>query len=100
MPGIREEKPQNSTSENMRRVWRQFCGRSSPGIAGAPPKTRKGRCPVVKQSFGMYNIRCIVFKLCVSQIRKKEYEQKWFFMFGFLHFGKVTGTYRVDLATK
>ena len=45
-------------TEHLSHLWRQFRGCSLPVIARTPPQTRKGRCPVAKQSFGMCNI-CI-----------------------------------------
>ena len=63
-----QNKPQKSTNEHTRRLWRQFWGTSSPVIACTPPQPRKGRCRVAEQSFGMYNIRIhtIVFELSLS----------------------------------
>ena len=73
-----------------------FLGCSSPVVARTPPQTRKGRCPVVQQSFDMYDIRIhrIVFEVhvCVlekkeeeeEEEKKKEDEQIVFFTFGFL----------------
>ena len=56
MPGIRAEKPQKSMNENVRHFWRQFRGCSSPVLGHMLPRTRKGRCLVAEQSFGMYII--------------------------------------------
>ena len=83
-----------------------------PLVARTPVQTRKGRCPVVKESFGMYNIRIhcaieqlfgmyhicthrTVLKQCMSEKKKKkEDEQINIFMFGFLDL--VKGYYKVS----
>ena len=55
-----------------------FLGRSSPVVARTPPQTRKGRCSVTEQSFGMYNIRIhrIVFELYVTEEEEEEEEEE------------------------
>ena len=97
-PGLRKQKPQKSTNTLVLHTRGPFLGRSSPVVARTTPQTRKGRCPVVEKSFGMYNIRTrrIVFELCLSEKkkqRKKEERKKMnkidFFAFGFL--GLVKG---------
>ena len=90
-----------------------FLGRSSPVVARTPPQTRKGRCSVAEQSFGMCNIciHRIVFELCVTEEEEQEQEQEkeqeqeerrrtklTFSRLVFSALLKVSGTYRVDLA--
>ena len=66
MPKIIEQNPLKLTTEYVRRLWRQFRGCSLPVVARALPQTRKQRCSVPEQSFGMCNIciHTIVFELC------------------------------------
>ena len=56
----------------------QFRGCSSPVIARTWPQTRKGRCPVAEQSFGMWNIRIhtVVFELSLSAKEERKKERK------------------------
>ena len=69
-----------STTKHTKRPWNHFCGHSSPVVAHTPPQTRKGRCPVAEQLFGMNNIRIhhIALELCLlekKEKRKKEDER-------------------------
>ena len=63
------QKPEKCLNENVLHTGGPFRGRSSYA-------TRKGRCPLAEQLFGMYNVRihCIVFRLhvCVTKKERKE----------------------------
>ena len=87
-PGIRKQKPQKSTNVSILHSGGRFLA-----VARTTPQTRKGRCSVEEQSFGMYNIRvhCIVFELCVTEerIRRKKMNKIDILAFGFL--GLVKG---------
>ena len=64
----------------MRYHWRQFRDHSLPVVARMLSQTRKGRCLVAEQLFGMCIIRihAIVFELSLSneEERKKERKKK------------------------
>ena len=60
------EKPKKYISEQERIAsWRQFQGSILPVVVHTQLQTRKGRSPVAKLSFGMYNncIHLVVFEL-------------------------------------
>ena len=70
---------------------RQFCGRSLPVVVHVLLQTRKGRCLLAEQSFGMYiiSVHHIVFELCLLEKEERKKTNKIdIFTFGFLDHDK------------
>ena len=88
IPGIRNQKPQKLKNVSILHTGGPFLCSSLPLIARTTPQTRKGKYPVIEQSFGMYNIyvHCIVFELCVTEKerRRKKTNKINIFACGFL----------------
>ena len=59
-------------------------------VAHTQPQTRKGRCPVAEELFGMYIIciHHILFKLCLLKKERKKMNKIEIFAFGFLELVK------------
>ena len=94
-PGICKWKPKKSMNTSVLYIGELFLSHSSPVVLCTLPQTRKGRDPVVEQSFGRHNIHIHLYNfqdVSVSEKRKerkkmkknKENEQIDIFTFGFL----------------